>query len=371
MTEGQKSIWFGAAFVVVIALAGVTLWRVTRPNDEVAKQLAAINDKIDATDAALAKVQKATSPVEINDKLGQLAAKLEKTNAALAELQKGALLKSVADKLDALNAGIKDTDTALADITKSIPHGGLDAKIGDKIDAIGNDLKSVDSTLAEIKQIVPSQKLSAQLTAVSGEIKSLNESVADLQKASAGAAADKTAALSGAVGELQKNIDAASSLGGKLAEQAAKLQDAAKAAAQPKPSDLVVVYLHMPEESKMPQPIATVSPLSVEFAKIGGTDDKGQANVIVAKLKQVVKGRKDCTVSVAGYADTLGGDDLNLEISKKRAAEIATKLSTAFAGTDVKIVQAAWGERRLKDWTPDQTARKANRRVDVAVNCKG
>lgn len=371
MTEGQRSIWFGAAFVVVIVLAGVTLWKVAKPNDGVAKQLAAINDKIDVTDAALAKVQTATTAIEISDKLRQLAAKIEKTNAALAELQKGTLLKSVADKLDALNAGIRDTDTALAGLTKSIPHGGLEAKIGDKIDAIAADLKSVDSTLAEIKQTVPSQKLSAQLTAVSGEIKGLNDTVADLQKAGAGAGADKTAALSDAVGELKKNIDAASSLGTKLTDQAAKLQEAAKAAVQPKPSDLVFVYLHLPNEKQLPQTVATVTPLTVQFVRIGSTDDKGQAAAIVAKLKDIIKGRNECSISVVGYADTLGGDNVNLDISKKRAQTVAAELKKAFEGTGVQINEAAWGERRLKDWTPDNTPDLANRRVDVAVNCKG
>jgi outer membrane protein OmpA-like peptidoglycan-associated protein len=371
MSEGQRSIWFGAALVVVIALAGVTLWKVAQPNDDVAKQLAAINDKIDTTQAALAKVQTATTAVEINDKLGQLAAKIEKTNAALAELQKGTLLKGVADKLDALNAGIKDTDTALADITKSIPRGGADAKLGDKIDAIGAGLKSVNSALAELKQTIPAQNLTTQLAAVSGEIKSLNDTVTNLQKAGVGGGADKTAALAGAVGELKKDIDAASSLGAKLAEQATKLQDAARTAAQPKPSDLVVVYLHLPNEGQMPKTVATVTPLTVQFARIGGTDDKGQGKAIVGKLKDIIKGRKECSISVVGYADTLGGDDVNLDISKKRAAAVAAELKKAFTGTGVQINETAWGERRLKDWTPDDTPSLANRRVDVAVNCKG
>jgi outer membrane protein OmpA-like peptidoglycan-associated protein len=399
MTAAQRSIWFGAAFVVVIALAGTTLWKVATPNDEVARRLAALDSKIDVANAALARVQTTTSVVETNEKLGQLAskidkanaalatvartpseinaklaqfgAKLDQTNAALAELQKGTQLKSVADKLDTLNAGIKDTDTALADITKSIPQSGLNAKLGDKVDAIGAGLKSVDSTLTELKSAVPSQQLAERLAAVSGEIKSLNNTVANLQKASADTGADKTAALSGAVGDLQKNIDAASALGAKLADQAAKLEDAAKAVAQPKPSDLIVVYLHMPNESQMPQTVATVTPLTVQFVRIGSTDDEGRGKAIVGKLKDIIKGRKECSISVVGYADTLGGDDVNLEISKKRAAVVAAELKKAFAGSGVQINEAAWGERRLKDWTPDDTPSLANRRVDVAVDCKG
>ena len=398
MTEGQRSIWFGAAFVVVIALAGATLWKVAKPSDDIARHLAALDDKIDAASATLEKLQTATAgleidqklaklsdkidrtnaglakvqaPADVEAKLGQLASKLDETNAALAELQKGTLLKSVADKIEALNAGIKETDTTLADITKSIPQGGLDAKIGARLDALGNDLKTVSGTVGEIKQNMPGQKLSDQIATVSGEIKNLNNSLAALQKASADAGAGSNTALSGAVGDLKKDIDTASSLGTKLGEQVAKLEQATKAAAEPKPSDLMVVYLRVPEEKQMPQTVATVTPLTVQFVRIGSSDDKGQGQAIVAKLKDIIKGRKECTISVVGFADTLGADNVNLEISKKRAATVAAELKKAFEGTGVQINEAAWGERRLKDWTPDNTPNVANRRVDVAVDCKG
>jgi outer membrane protein OmpA-like peptidoglycan-associated protein/cob(I)alamin adenosyltransferase len=415
MNEGQRSIWFGAAFVVVIALVGATLWKVAKPNDEVARHLAALDSKLDAanaalekvqtstatagideklaqlsakidkTNAALAKAQTSTTSADVDARLGQLAGKLDATNAALAELQKGTLLKSVADKLEALNAGIKQTDTELADITKSIPQGGLDAKLSARFDALGNDLKSVSGTLDELKQSMSGQKLNGQIASVSGAIKSLNDSVAavsgeikgindtvgKLQKASAGTGADKTAALSSAVGDMQKNIEAASSLGSKLGDQVSKLEQATKAAAAPKPSELVFVYLHLPDEKQMPQTVATVTPLTVQFVRIGSTDDKGQGQAIIAKLQDIIKGRKECSISVVGYADTLGGDAVNLEISKKRAAAVAQQLKQAFQGTGVQINEAAWGERRLKDWTPDNTPSLANRRVDVAVNCKG
>ena len=357
MADSQKSFWVGAAFVVVIAITGVTLWKVAAPEQDVAGQLAALNDKVDATNAALAKVQAATKTdtgSAIGDKLAQLDVKMDKASAALAELQKGTLLKSLADKLDALNTGIKSADTALADITKSIPQSNL----GGKIDTIAADLKSVDGTLASIKKNTSAQDLSAQIAAVDAKIKNLNDSVATLQKA-------------GAIDDLKKNIDDASALGTKLANEVAKLQAAAKTAAEPKPSDLVFVYLHMPNEQQMPKTVATVSPLTVQFAHIGSTKPDAGSKVIIGKLKDIIKGRKDCTISVVGYADTLGGDDVNLEISKRRARAVAAELKAAFKGTGVQINQAAWGERRLKDWTPDQTPSLANRRVDVAVSCKG
>jgi outer membrane protein OmpA-like peptidoglycan-associated protein len=332
---------------------------------------------------------------DIRKHLGELNAKIEHTNAALAELQKGTALKSVADKLEQLNTAIKTTDTTLADITKSIPQKGL----GDKVETIGTSLKTIsdklanlqkdapagqitariaqletsikstDGKLAEIKQAIPAD-VTGPLTALSAQLKSVNDTVARLQQPFATASADRSAALSDVVGSLKSNIDEAATLRGKLAEQIASLQEAAKSSARPQPSDVVVVYVDLPDDSARPQTVATVSPLTVEFAKVGSTDVDGQGTMLAARLKDIIKERKNCTISVAGYADTMGKDDWNLTISKRRAKNVAEKLRTAFAGQAVQINEAGWGERRLKDWTPDESPNAMNRRVDVSVSCK-
>jgi len=153
---------------------------------------------------------------------------------------------------------------------------------------------------------------------------------------------------------------------GALKSAIAKLKDELK----PQPKEAVVFYLHMPNEKNLPQKIASVQPLDIQFEKIGSTDDGGQAALIIPKLKTLVAGRSGCSVSVAGYADTVGNDDINLKISQRRAQNIAQKIKAAFPGDKIKVNVAAWGERRLKSWTPDGTANGANRRVDIAVNCK-
>ncbi len=457
MTDAQRSGWLGAGLVIVIALLGVTLWKVTR-NDP-ARQIAALSAKVEATEAALTKIQDVVASREIRQHLGELNTKIEKTNAALAELQKGTALKSVADKLEQLNTAIKTTDTTLADITNSIPQKGLGdrvetigtdvksindkladlktisdkvadlqksapagqavtelgarvetisadlktisakladlqksppaeqavSQLGDKVETISADLKSVSGKLAdlqknaptgqiaakidEIKQAIPSD-VKRDLAALSTEVKGIGETVAKLQQPFATASAGGNSALSDAVGSLKSNVDEAAALRGKLAEQIASLQEAAKTISKPQPSDVVVVYMDMPDEGARPQAVATVSPLIVAFEKVGSTDPDGQATMLATRLKDIIKGRKNCTISVAGYADTMGRDDWNLTISKRRARKVAEKLKVAFAGQDVQINEAAWGERRLKDWTPDETPNATNRRVDVSVSCK-
>jgi len=397
MTDAQRSSWLGAGLVIVIAMLGITLWKVVK-NDS-AKQIAALQSKVEATEAALTKIQDVVATGEIRKHLGELNTKIEKTNAALTELQKGTALKSVADKLEQLNTAIKTTDTTLADITKSIPQKGLGDKVetissdlksitdklGNRVDTIGADLKSIGSKLADLQKSTPAEQIAAkideirqaippdvksQLTALSGQVKNINDTVAKLQQPGAASGDGKTAGLSDVVGSLRANVDEAATLRSKLAEQIASLKDAAGNIAKPQPSDVVVVYVDLPDDSPRPQTVATVSPLAVEFAKVGSTDVDGQAAMLAARLKDIIKDRKNCTISVAGYADTMGKDDWNLTISKRRARNVAEKLRTAFAGQGVQINEAAWGERRLKDWTPDETPNAMNRRVDVSVSCK-
>jgi outer membrane protein OmpA-like peptidoglycan-associated protein len=331
MPDTSKSVWMGAGFVIVIALLGATLWKVSQsPDERIAKRLSAIDSKIESANAALAKTQTATAAVGINQRLSQIDAKIAKIDAALNNLQKRTSL--------------------------------------DKLDAIAASLKTADGKLAEIKQAIPAEMV-GQFAKVSAQFKNINATLTTMQQARA-EGTSKPDALANAVGDLKKNIDEAAALRTKLADAVGRLDDAVKTAAKPKPSEVVVVYLDLPDKSRMPHTVATVSPLQIQFKNIGSADDEGQAAMIVAKLKDIVKDRKGCTISVAGFADTLGGDRTNLTLSKKRARVIAAKLKTAFAEQPVQINESAWGERRLADWTPDQTADKANRRVDVAVSCK-
>ena len=115
---------------------------------------------------------------------------------------------------------------------------------------------------------------------------------------------------------------------------------------------------------------AVPPPFTVHFERLGRVDDEGQTKVIVGKLRDIVKGHSGCTISVAGHTDTFGSDRRNYELSKRRANEVADKLKAAFAGEPISISETQWGERRLKEWTPDGIAKEANRRVDVAVSCE-
>ena len=119
-----------------------------------------------------------------------------------------------------------------------------------------------------------------------------------------------------------------------------------------------------------PAHVSNFSPITIFLEKIGGFDDNGQASALIPELKKNTENKTGCVISVTGYTDTLGSDKANLMLSEKRADKIVDKLKDAFVDRRVQIKkEEPWGERRLKDWTPNNVAHMANRRVEINVSC--
>ena len=224
-------------------------------------------------------------------------------------------------------------NAALANLQKGLAPDGMGKQLGQ----LAANLAALETSLADIKQTMAAKPPATETAAALDKIKSASDAASD----------NKVLA---AIDGLQQSL---------------KTMPAA-----PNRTDLVVVHVAEPRTlAATSGAAAPIAPLSVQFRKIGGTDETAQTAVVVARLKDLLKGHQGCAVSVAGYADTLGPDDLNLEVSKDRAHVIAAKLKEAL-GSDVQIAETAWGERRLHEMTKDNVAAKANRRVDIAVQCK-
>jgi outer membrane protein OmpA-like peptidoglycan-associated protein len=385
MSDGQKTFWLSAGFLVVIALAAATLWQVTtRPTKD---DLAALNAKVEQTNAKLAEVQKATATKTLAEGLTQLQDNIKGTNAALAKIQSTIAAGNVRERLDTLEKNMQAIDASLKSLQKAQATADLGGKVtalGAKVNSLANVTSQLGAKMANLSSVVssvhdamPKQNLADQIGPLNDKIKSLSATLGDIEKStSLDGVKKQLAALNGKLESTNKAIsgggtDDTAALDSTLDKLKASLDQVAKlkAALKPPPKEAVVFYLHMPNEKNLPQKIASVQPLDIQFAKIGSTDDNGQAALIIPKLKTLIEGRKDCTISVAGFADTLGSDKLNLKISQQRAQNIAQKIKEAIP--DVKVNVAAWGERRLQTWTPDATADENNRRVDISVNCKG
>ncbi|HXD45356.1 MAG TPA: hypothetical protein VN655_09515 [Pseudolabrys sp.] len=320
MAETQKPFLIGAAAgVVMLAIAApavAMLWKHAQADrDRILGTLADVSGRLDKTNTSLDEMRKTASLAGVSRQLDELNTRIKSTNEALAGVQK-ASLDNIRDRLEQVEAGVKSGNAALTGLQKGLSPDGMSKQLGQ----LAANLTALETSLADLRQA--------------------------MGKPGAGPAPVKVATTL----ESMKSAPLSSSV----------------------PTELIVVHM---QNAAAIQPAAAgaanaaIAPLSVHFQKIGGTDETAQTVAIVGKMKALLKNRHGCAVSVAGYADTLGDDDINLAVSKDRAHVIAVKLKEALGG-DVQIAETAWGERRLHEMTKDNVAAKANRRVDIAVQCK-
>ena len=322
MAEAQKPFLIGAAAgVVMLAIAAPAvglLWkRAAADRTEIKAALAEVSGRLDKNNAAIDDMRKAASLAGVSKQLEELNARIKSTNEALAGVQK-ASLDNIRDRLEQVEAGVKSGNAALAGLQKGLAPDGMSKQLGQ----LAANLTALETSLAGIKKAIEA-------------------------KPDGAAAPMKVAATL----DTMKSAPTSSSA---------------------VPTELIVVHMQNAVPATPAAATAAnaaIAPLSVHFQKIGGTDETAQTVALVGKLKDLVKNRKGCAVSIAGYSDTLGDDDINLAVSKDRAHVIAVKLKEAL-GNDVSIAETAWGERRLAEMTKDNVASKANRRVDIAVQCK-
>ncbi len=332
MAMEQKHLWLAAVgVIVVVAVAGFGDFRAVIG---VKHDVAALNDKVDATSGALDGIKTAIE--------------------ALTKIQKSSSLGDVKSEIDAVKANIESANAALNAIQKNGALGDIKTQIA-SLDA---KVDQIDGAIAKM------QKASAM-------------QASDMERERAHG--DALTKMQADVADLKTHVNSASASLGKVADAVARLnvapapQASTPASTKPK-TDLVVVYVSVPEATGTTGSVpaaAAMAPLTVYYERVGSIDDNGEAALVARKVQAIVKSRKGCAIAVAGHTDTLGDPENNVELSRERANEVAMKLKAALAGKDIPISQTAWGERKLQVWTPDQTTKKANRRVDIIVTCKG
>lgn len=318
MAGERQTLWTGAVTagttIAAVAICTAVLWNLGAT--QLAADLAALNAKVDKTHAAVAELQKTSTLEDTGKALAALNADIQKTNARLAELQQASSLDGIKGALAQLEGKVGTTDKAFA-----------------RLDTAVNELKGALASTAAA-QTAALQKIAVRIDSIGSAAETANKQIVD--------------------------------------QISFQNKDADKPAVKDAASDLMVVYVATPPASGTDTTgsVPGKPPLSVRFEKIGSTDAHGQTKAIVADLRKIINGRQDCAISVAGFADTLGSDAVNLDVSRERAEAVASGLKTAFASEGVEVRKVAWGERQLKVWTPDNRSEKANRRVDISVDCR-
>ncbi|HWK94252.1 MAG TPA: OmpA family protein [Pseudolabrys sp.] len=258
-------------------------------------------------------------------------------------------------QIEALNAKVDRTNAAIADLGKASAGSGPDialAGLSAKLDATNKSLAALTA------KIDGTDKALADIKAASGGVGELKTATTAQEQALQRIALSVDSIK--VTTEAQKAALAALNMPSSTVAKDTAQVEAAKAPAE---RELIVVYV--------PQAAATAAAaapagLSVRFDRSANANTQTQK--LATDLKKFIGERKSCVVTVAGYADTLGSDQVNLAVSRERAQIVANGLRSALPGVEVKEV--AWGERNLAVWTPDNKIETANRRVDVNVECK-
>ena len=77
-----------------------------------------------------------------------------------------------------------------------------------------------------------------------------------------------------------------------------------------------------------------------------------------------IQGRDLGGITVGGHADTAGAPDYNMQLSDRRANNVAAELTRAGIPATI-ITTEAFGETRLAVQTPDNTPAQPNRRATI------
>lgn len=412
MPGEQKSIWLSAAATAAATLViaagaayAVVSWAMPKARHYLDDRFAAVDSKIEQSSrSAMSALTGLPSLANTAKDIETLNAKIKKTNETLDAIQKQISLATIKAGFAPLDGKLDKANTALTAIQSELSRAKLDDTAGNA--ALARIEKSINTVKEEIAGAASAAKLQeavtrldevsaslAKLQDASTKLSDLPVSVAKIGETANTLKSDVAAnqsALTGthkSLAQLQATVKdgftAAAAARAQIKEEMAKpAQPAATSesvasvpGSKKSGEDVIVVYVSAPAASQAAQPqrgagAAGIPPMSVQFEKVGGTDDEGQTALIVKKLRPIISKHRDCSIAVAGHADTLGSDDVNHMISKRRAQKVVAKLKSAF-GSGVRITEVAWGERKLKEWTDDETPDATNRRVDIVVRCAG
>lgn len=101
---------------------------------------------------------------------------------------------------------------------------------------------------------------------------------------------------------------------------------------------------------------------------------KSRLRNIGIKLKKYLQGetKKKFSILVEGHTDTRADNDHNMNLSLKRAKAVTDfwQIELDF-GTEkdmeIDLIPAGYGETRLLEYTPDNIANTANRRIEIRI----
>ena len=127
------------------------------------------------------------------------------------------------------------------------------------------------------------------------------------------------------------------------------------------PEEVVAQMAVIEPAAPPPEPLPESGRVYFEFDRAELTPDaEATLNDIIADIQ----GRELGGITVAGHTDTAGPPDYNMQLSQRRANNVAAELTRA--GIPATIISTeAFGETQLAVETPDNTPAQPNRRATI------
>ena len=166
--------------------------------------------------------------------------------------------------------------------------------------------------------------------------------------------------------ELRRDGDAAQD---PAPEQTEGPAQPATPAASPGPTGASIIREEIAEAPATPEP---PEPLKVALPFPDGTDISPNAEELLELVMQSDAMRQGWPITLGGHTDSAGNDQANLRASRSRAENVAAWMIERGIADD-RITVIAFGEQNplapnaRPDGSPDEVARRRNRRVEVTI----
>ena len=122
---------------------------------------------------------------------------------------------------------------------------------------------------------------------------------------------------------------------------------------------------------------STLTALEKSLAEVGRVDiysiyfsfnsDKlrEESQPTLKDIAEVMRLHPDWKLQVNGHTDAIGGDEFNLDLSKRRAAAVKSALVKQFGANTARLATAGYGKSQPKDTNDTLEGRARNRRVEL------
>jgi len=91
-----------------------------------------------------------------------------------------------------------------------------------------------------------------------------------------------------------------------------------------------------------------------------------ESKALLPRVKETVRSRQPCRIDIIGHTDTVGDNQLNIQVSKKRAQEIANLLKIEGIN-EASMTVKGYGEEDFLVSTADNVDEPKNRNVEILI----